>query len=304
MRYILSRVYENYYIWKINKDFTNSDLSVYRELKKIMDQPIITVDDESDTVRFPIIDKTEKIKRLDKNNNQLFGFSLSVQLLTELKDKTNDKIKSYIFTDDSEPVFEDIENDNKHGKVTWKQKEINIQNSLNEIFEKRSVSCQAIRVGGDTASDISVRIGDNNGFFVEVKNDYESAHYLKFSMTYDGTTLSLKDSQVGSNKEFSRTEEYEKEFNDIMKSIITEDKTVKKSFEQLGKNVLACINDMEKIKSVSEKIKFDKIKAVKFPEGFIELAKVFNFYIQEWIKRYMVLKSEMIYRISTNKNVK
>ena len=49
-------------------------------------------------------------------------------------------------------------------------------------------------------------------------------------------------------------------------------------------------------------LKIDNEKIKRFPDAFDELAKVFNFFILEWTKKFIICKQKYIYSKISTKN--
>ena len=131
-------------------------------------------------------------------------------------------------------------------------------------------------------------------FFVEVKKTYDTAEYFKFNMRYRLTgdravpyDLEMANDAYG---EFSKT---------LTKNIMdlwSKSEETRESFEEFNRNIEECIGNLMKIRGIQDKFKFRPIRSL--PDDFEELSKVFNFYILEWTKRLIHLKSSYLYEIA------
>lgn len=311
--YFLSRVYDRYTTRNRAANFTYNDRRTLQILQRILNQDVIVVERNSSTATFPILDKSVEVDRKDESGESLTGDALKEELVREMEQAVpDDRIRKYLFQDDEtleESLLEDTAAEQAE-KISWDDKELYIADALNAIFRSDGVQAAAKRVGGSQYPDIHVDFkGDE--FYVEVKGSYLKGRILKFLLTFDGSGVKLskpkgadQDDEDNENDDekpdFFRTKEYEDDFHETMSRMFSESGYLKSAFEELGANVQKCIDSMKDIPNVKRRLKFDERRAKMFPEGFIELAKVFNFYIQEWISHYMTLKSQLLFRLASS----
>lgn len=258
---------------------------------------------------------------IDETQEQLLNVHDAIEFRNKFYGNPNDNISyttddpddSDDYSSEEENVNEDILNKSeikiKKSKPVknWEKKEVSVRDGLNLLINGEDDSENhvdepgAAWVGGSNDSDVMYTIKDQDKNenmltgFVEVKLNYADAGYFKFSLQYKDDKIKKVRDTYYRNRDDRKSSYTDIKFNNLLTKIMKESVAVKDKFEQLGENVQFCIDSLNQIENVKTKINFKPENAKNFPDGFEELAKVFNFFVLEWVRKFMFLSSNYIY---------
>lgn len=141
-------------------------------------------------------------------------------------------------------------------------------------------------------------------FFVETKLNYECGEYMKFHLKImkDGDKFvfkHLKSIKSQKNKYEGVSEPLSQKLTDLWSN----NPEYVKERENFSNRMNKLIDEISILEKLSPKLK-NEVKSIStFPEGFKTISKVFNFYVYEWSKQFMTLKTNYIYNRILNEVV-
>ena len=135
---------------------------------------------------------------------------------------------------------------------------------------------------------------EDDYFFVEVKLDYKNSAYFKFNMDYeitDGSSFRLY-------RATSRNPEFSEKLNERMMRLLQDSPELNNRCKTLNKNIKRCVDGLDRIEEIRNRFKLGSGGVKRLPEDFEKIARVFNFYVLEWMAKLAYLKSTYLYEAS------
>lgn len=135
---------------------------------------------------------------------------------------------------------------------------------------------------------------EDDYFFVEVKLNYKNSAYFKFNMDYeitDGSSFRLY-------RATSKNPEFSEKLNERMMTLLQDSPELNDRCRTLNKNIKKCVDGLDQIEEIRDRFKLGSGGVKRLPEDFEKIARVFNFYILEWMAKLAYLKSTYLYEAS------